>query len=289
MKKHYENRKTIESGLTNKPFLSLSGDIPIAKIPDSKDYVYIIDPLKDCCNKHGNKCSKLRSCCEKCPHQNISYSLEIPGIKPLPALDCKETSGNSEHFRECIYVTGQSGAGKSYWIANYIRQFQKMYPEREVYLLSKVENDPAYEDIKMTKIQFDDTWEDDPIELADLDEGSLVVFDDADRIANKKIKDNVEHLRNEILEEGRHKGIFAIITSHKGTDGKNTKIILNETSKVIVYPRTMVKRHLYYILEQYYNLSKKQIKKIEELNSRWVLVNRDFPQYVMYENGIYIP
>jgi energy-coupling factor transporter ATP-binding protein EcfA2 len=282
-----------------RPFLSLKGEVPVAKVEASNDFIHVIDPMNNCCPKHDAKSCNARqfdmsTCCKECPEKlrkynpfGDSYDWEVK-TTVMPVLDCEETRNGAEYKRECIYVTGMSGSGKSTWISNYMKSFNKVYPDREIYIISKVHDDPTFKNIQYTHIPIDETWVDDPYTKEDFEE-SLVVFDDASVIDNKTIGENIEYLKKEILEEGRHNGISCIITSHMAADKNRTRTILNESTKIVVFPRSMSTKSLEYVLGQYYDLTKKQIERIKKLPSRWVLINRDFPKYIIYDGGIYIP
>ena len=63
-----------------------------------------------------------------------------------------------------------------------------------------------------------------------------MIFDDIDSLANKKIKEAVYQLLNEILQIGRHHKMSAIITNRSPTNFNRAKIILNECHIVVYFP-----------------------------------------------------
>jgi len=54
-----------------------------------------------------------------------------------------------------------------------------------------------------------------PIDIfKDLRFGDLVFFDDCDTVTEKKIRDALSKIQNDVLETGRHNNIHILITSH---------------------------------------------------------------------------
>jgi hypothetical protein len=51
---------------------------------------------------------------------------------------------------------------------------------------------------------------------------SVTIFDDIDVISNKRIRDAVYNILNQVLEIGRHFKITCIVTNHLPTNGKDT-------------------------------------------------------------------
>ena len=63
-------------------------------------------------------------------------------------------------------------------------------------------------------------------------------MDDIDIISEKKIREAVYNILNQILEIGRHFKIHCIVTIHLPKDGKVTRRILNEAHTVTYFPHT---------------------------------------------------
>jgi len=53
--------------------------------------------------------------------------------------------------RDILYVTGRSGSGKSYYSADFIKQYIKMHPKKGVYLISSLMKDKCLDKIKQLK------------------------------------------------------------------------------------------------------------------------------------------
>jgi hypothetical protein len=191
--------------------------------------------------------------------------------------------------REVLYITGQSGSGKSYYTYEYVTAYQKMYPKNEVYLVSAVSDVSTIDKIK--KLRKIDLSKPEFLELdVPLEElkDSMVIFDDVDSISNKHVKKKVWGLMSDILTKGRHYNVSAVITFHVATSGAETKLILNESQSITFFPSASGGRTLKYLLDSYLGLDKKQIDKIKRLDSRWCTVVKSYPKVVLYEGGAYI-
>jgi hypothetical protein len=59
---------------------------------------------------------------------------------------------NVNKERSCHAVFGQAGSGKSYWCCNYIKEYIKIHPKRNVYLFTTITSDiGCLSDIKKLK------------------------------------------------------------------------------------------------------------------------------------------
>jgi len=201
-------------------------------------------------------------------------------LSPVPNIEKRDT----------IYVSGQSGSGKSTWVKNYCEAFSKIYPDRPIFLFSKVEDDPAFSAMIhkkiITKVPLDESLVKEPITTEEL-ANSLAIFDDTDTVKDKEIKAAVDALINDILQTGRHSNTYIIRTSHQIANYRETAITLNESNTLVVFPHT--NRHqIDYVLKNYVGLDNETIKKIRGLPSRWVVVYKNYPQYVYYEQGAFV-
>jgi len=203
-------------------------------------------------------------------------------IQPLPRF--KKT--------ERIYITGQTECGKSYFIKQFLKQYRKVYEDKEekpIFLFSDVDEDEEIDAIPgLTRFQLDEGL----IETENINprnfQNSICVFDDIDSIQNKKIYKLICNFRDALLRRGRHENISVIITNHLSTDFRNTRIVLNECNSIVIFPHSGSTHGMKYLLQKYVGLDKKGIEKVLKLPSRWVLIHKNNPQYIMYEKGCYI-
>ena len=189
--------------------------------------------------------------------------------------------------RDCYYIAGAEGSGKSYFASKYINEYKKLFPKSDFYVFSKVKEDEALDDLEPKRIELDDEIINDPIQVEELKD-SIVLFDDIDTISDKKLLDTIRNLRDAILEVGRHDNIYILTTAHNMTNNKATKMSLLESSCVVFFPGMGDKYHINRFLKEYVGLDREAIDKIYSLPTRWVLLHKRAPNYVMYEKGIYL-
>ena len=164
-----------------------------------------------------------------------------------------------------------------------------MFKDDDIYLFSSITHDKALDKHDPTRIILDNDLINDPIEPSEL-ENSLVIFDDTDTIRERNMRKYLEVLRDWLLEQGRHFKIRMLITSHLLSNYSSTRRILNEATGVVVFPKSgSGTYHIKNFLKTYCGFDKSQIKKFVNLPSRWVMVYRSYPQYVIYEKGCYFP
>jgi hypothetical protein len=203
---------------------------------------------------------------------------------------------NIEKERDVLYVSGPSGAGKSTFLAEYLDNYVDMFPENNIYIFSAVNHDPAFKHLersgKMIRIVLDEEYledinDGDGIEVTDL-YNSAAVFDDIDVITNTTIRNQIIQLRSECLEIGRHSNVTTCCTTHQLCNFKATKILLQEATKVVVFPRSGSTYHIKRFLKEYCGLNAAQIQEFLNLPSRWVMICKEYPQYVLARDCAYL-
>lgn len=189
--------------------------------------------------------------------------------------------------REILYITGASGSGKSTYALNYIKQYKKIYKDNPVYLFSALSEDETIDKISPHRILIDERLYTDPLNAKDF-ENSLVIFDDIDVIGDKKMREAVYNLLNQILETGRHFKTTAIITNHLPTNGKDTKRVLNECHSITYFPHSGSGRAMKYLLTEYLGMDRNTIKKIKGAKSRWATIFKNYPMIAMTEKDAFL-
>jgi hypothetical protein len=157
---------------------------------------------------------------------------------------------NPKTEREILYITGRSGSGKSTYTRKYLEEYKKKFKDRPIYMFSALPDDPSLDSIKPKRIELDESIISDPIAVEDLKD-SVVIFDDIDVLSNKKIRDEVYKILNQVLEIGRHFNITAIVTNHLPTNGKDTRRILNEAHSFTYFPHAATGRIKYFLVEYF--------------------------------------
>lgn len=193
---------------------------------------------------------------------------------------------NTETERQVFYICGMSGCGKSTLVSQLIEKYSKQFKNNKIYFFSNKKADPVIDKHKkVIRININDELVEDPIDLNEL-KHSLVVYDDIEFIPNKLIAQELDRIRDLILQQGRSYGISFCYISHQLTNYKHSRIILNECHSVFLFPRYTTKYSLTYLLETYFGLNKNQISKLKTLPSRWVMVSK-IPNVICHQNGAY--
>jgi hypothetical protein len=201
-------------------------------------------------------------CIQLSPDERFDY---------IPSLDS----------REVVYVAGPSGSGKSYWTKSYAQQYNRIFKKNPVILFSKVDGDESLEGIKnLKRIPLNDEFLAGEYEADDF-EDCLVIFDDTDTVRNLDVLKEIEKLKEDILETGRHANVYCCITSHLISDYRKTRTVLNECHRLVIYPASGGAQQIRYVLQKYFGYDKDVTNELLKTQSRWVMCSKNFPQFYM--------
>lgn len=192
-------------------------------------------------------------------------------FEPIPTTDPKR--------RDCYYIAGQSGSGKSYIAKGLAEHYHKLWPDREVYLVSKLEQDDtldACKFIKRIKIQ---SFVDDYPDLEEF-RNCFIIFDDYDTLSGDSGK-VVAKIIDDLGIQGRHTVTQMACLSHYLTNYKATRLILSETTHIVVYPQSTAYHPLKYLLKNYVGVDEEDIKRHRKNGSRWLLYGKGHPSYML--------
>jgi Cdc6-like AAA superfamily ATPase len=184
-----------------------------------------------------------------------------------------------------IYIAGSTGVGKSTWIATYLKQFKKIYPDRKIFLFSDSEHDPnsPLDLHKPIRVKLNMALVDTPIQTPEL-ANSVCIFDDCDSISDKAIKRAVVTLYDSILKKGSSKdNIYCIITNHAMSDYLSTRNILINSNFIVFFPQSPV--GIEYTFKKF-GLNKQQIDRLLAIPSRSCVLHKNYPFYVISDNTV---
>ncbi len=208
----------------------------------------------------------------------------IKGSEKMKPYNIRQSQGHANR----IFCAGGTLCGKSYMAGKLARSYQRFHPNNKVILFSWVDDDEAYKKIKdIHKIRIDDTILNEPIELDELHD-SICIFDDIEHFTDPYIIKELERLRDSCINAGRHKNIDVIIARQNLLDGPKTKTALNSSFQVIAFPHSAGRYQLAEMLRRYMAMDKQTINKILNVPSRWVLINRATPPYILHEKGAFL-
>lgn len=182
-----------------------------------------------------------------------------------------------------IYISGATGAGKSYQINKYLTQYKKVFPNKKVYLFSDAPQDRLLDVHKPIRIKLDEELVANPIQTMELKD-SICIFDDVDSISDKKVRNAVTSLYDAILKKGSSKdNIQLVVTSHAMSDYTRTRNLLINSNWVAFFPKCAT--GVAYSLQRL-GLMKPQIEKLLSLQSRAVWLHINYPHFYVTEHEI---
>lgn len=179
---------------------------------------------------------------------NHEEKIHMEGAYWVPALGYTR---NSDNFDGHIYVSGATGAGKSYVIMKTILN-DKL--KRQVILFTDLnKEDPVLKAVHYKKFDVEGEYNWDWINHNQ--QNKIMIFDD--------VQFNTEILayRDAMLEKGRHMNTIVVCVNHRLQDYQKTLVPLNEARYVIMFPNTNkanVKRYL----DSELGMDKKELNKL---------------------------
>jgi len=185
--------------------------------------------------------------------------------------------------REIFYIVGQSGSGKSYVAKGIAEYYHKLYPNRGIYLISKLEKDETLDALPYLKRIDIQSFVD---EYPDLEEfkDCLTIWDDWDTLTGEPEK-VVRKIINDLCTLGRHTVSSMLILSHYLTNYSKTRLILNEMTHCVVYPMSTSFHALKYLLKNYVGIDEEKIKEHRKFGSRWVCYVKGFPTMMISQKN----
>ena len=206
---------------------------------------------------------------------NADTSIVLPDdstFQPIPDPD--------PSVRQIWYVAGISGSGKSYFARGIAENYKKLFPDREVYLISKLEHDETLDRMttgKPKRISLQSLVDDYP--SIEEFEKCLVIFDDYDTLTAPFDK-VVLKLIDDLAIMGRHTGTSMLCLSHYLTNYKKTRLILGEAHFIVLYPMATSFKAMRYVCEQHCGLTKDEVTALKKMG-RWVCIHKVYPQYLV--------
>jgi hypothetical protein len=184
------------------------------------------------------------------------------------------------------YIAGRADSGKSFYSANIIRRYKKLYPDNPVYGVckTKLKDDPAYADlgIKQLSCDFFSSTEDEFDVLGSFgDKGCMVLFDDIDSALPADLK-NILAAIKDILNLGRKMNVSCMVTSHRLSNYMQTRDAIHESNYVTLFPKNELYQAIYYMCSKL-GLRKEIIAGLKHKASRWITIHSAEPNFMLSE------
>lgn len=182
--------------------------------------------------------------------------------------------------RDVFYIAGASGSGKSHIARSIAEGYRMLFPDREIYLVSKLKEDDTLDNTrggapKRIDIQ---SLVDDPPDIEEFRE-CMVIIDDIDALAKEQLR-AVHMLADDIAITGRHTCTTLLWLSHHLTNYSKTRLLLNEATVYVIYPQTTSRHALKYLLQTHAGLDEEWIKRLRGMG-RWVAIHKNVPPYLI--------
>jgi len=217
-----------------------------------------------------------------------------------------------------MYISGQAGVGKSYLIAQFMKEYVRRYDNRKIYVFSMVQADKDIDNVveeyelienelfmrvdlnQFTKIIIDKRGnkKEDPNFTGlsmELFRNSLCIFDDIDTIPSGTIQRNINALKNHMVMTGRDHGysgnnIDVIITNHQTLGGEKTKIQIQQCNYIVFFPQGLSSHGIRTICKEYFKLDQSVIKRILNLNKphEYAILHTESPSFVLEQKKIWL-
>lgn len=189
-----------------------------------------------------------------------------------------------------IYISGPSGVGKSLFIRSYIIHFLKKYPKSKIMLFSSKIKDKNLDDIKsIIRVKIDDELLINRLTLSEITSKStpvMTVFDDIEDFPNKKLNNEINRLCNEVIRNGRANNIFNLYVNHDSCNYNQTKLFIKEATQIVMMPYRAHKTAYDLLMDKYLKLDNKTKNQLKNLKSKYVVVNRSRPEFILSDKYI---
>ena len=273
--------------------ISLECGRRLAKIKGGKmnnKVIYLLDKRKKCCSDCNKKCKG--NCCPNC--SNLLSTLQTKEIDYCHLADkgvFQQLPNNENGQSDCIMINGRRGCGKSWYLADYMKEYAKLYPKNRIYLISQCANDDLLTPLVSKQIDLKNYVEEGGLEPEDFEDDCFVAFDDIDQLNDDKpdkLKTKIFNLMNGLIQLSRKRNITVAQTSHLTTNHGETKHSLNGCSSFTFFT-SAVSHQIKNALKIYFGLSKENIKKILSIkDSRFITLFTTSPNVVLTEKECFI-
>lgn len=199
-----------------------------------------------------------------------------------------------EQYTDVILCAGVKGSGKSTLVGKMAEKIKDVYglDDSDCVVLKKSHiKDPAFSDLNPDYIYVDQDFLDNEYTIDDFTNENgkpkVVIIDDNDVIPSAKLKKELYCLQDTIAVEGRKHKIFEFVVRHSLCQNKDTKLIISECDYVLLFPEGFTS-DINYFLQTYCDFSNDLIRDIKKTRSKWMLLSRIAPTFILLENRCFI-
>ena len=205
--------------------------------------------------------------------------------------------------RITMFIAGTQGCGKSYFISEFLDDYQLAHPERPVRLFTGLkEKDKHFERHadRIVRARMRSKYLDEmDLETMRYNKkkqrtGCLLIFDDVDRIRDPEVKKMTYRILYDALCNGRdhetqegHADIDVVVTNHEINDYQNTKYILTECNYIVLFPYFTTAEQIERVLKKI-GVNKHLMKQIIKYQGRALIIHRTAPMYCITHSKIFL-
>lgn len=204
-------------------------------------------------------------------------------IKPL-WIPRGERDGNS------VVIYGATGAGKSTFAGNLIREYHKRFPKNRIIIISPhQESDPALQTISSDQIDYlevdDRIVKEMPLKVDEFQD-SLVIMDDYLNFPDKSINKALQEFASKLMVTGRRLKASVILIQHNAFGGHTTVTYNLNAGFLVFFPSILSqRRHIINYLKQI-GCDSKLINKVVNLPTRTICISTSAPNFIIHDKGI---
>lgn len=218
--------------------------------------------------------------------------LSSPNEALFPSITHFDAESPRDRQVDRIYITGETGCGKSTYICNYCIAYHKQYPKARIFLFSGKTEDPVLDDLGYVERLAVDPAAGTGHEFYNVDwfaeqsSPSLVIFDD---VQDSPIKGAVKEwakIRDEIMRNGRSKGIFSVFVNHNPCDYHATRNQIFEANKIVTFPRQCGKGAYDRLYVDKLKLNQEIMAYIKSNKSGYVVINKTLPRTIVSDRYV---
>lgn len=193
-----------------------------------------------------------------------------------------------------MVVLAPSGSGKTTWVKNFILDYRKKYPKKDVFLFSENSEDKSIDDANPIRIKITEAEVAHSIKSrVPLFENknlarSLVIFDDTYSAHSKLLVDFWDSLAADLAQNARKLEVDLIFVLHNSNYSR-TRFIFSESTHLVLFLRSGAKAMYDRILESYLGFKDPKVKKkLYKLPSRYVIFSNLSPTYILTETQCFM-
>ena len=187
----------------------------------------------------------------------------------IPALGAAKWDGH-------IYVSGSTGAGKSYLIKEMVMNDEK---KRDILIFSDLEEDESFNELYdsglvITLAEATDENPNNPYK------DRIVIFDDC-------TQPEITVLRDHLLKKGRHDNVTVICVNHKFKEWKETLNPLNESKYIVLFPSSNKLSVVKFLDELGFDRKKRDaIIKLANDDGRYLIFHKHNPNALITQKTV---